>query len=452
MDRCPPEVVHTIFGLLGFREVSAVRRTSKKYAAVGLEYLTDTVSLFLTEESIARAKSLANHPVIRQRITSLLFEGYQVADVGCAHNYADHCGCCDCHEQRPRSPGLTASARERRLYDRNLAKFEKHIIEQYQRHEALWEEQQTLIKSPTYSALGRNIAQALPKLNKLTFRSTPHCFHHVSDRFRDLMSDISLVMKNQPKDAATQLGFLLLPGGTPLLNLRTLHIDTVSPSFFANATQSVLAQVFSSLQSIRILLRLSSDEIPLSEDNYEGAYDAILGTSLNDALASAQGLENLAINVDDKLCCPAISAKSILGETTWPKLKRLDLDFFVAGEQYLTNALDRHASTLEDLHLSCVKLNSGSWHSMIDKLRKLGLNIFGAGGVFEDPQDLHILQHCNVDAFFDDDMEITMVSTRLGNILRLSLLARPGQKRGTILKVSQRSLEKSNRGNAIPSK
>jgi hypothetical protein len=409
MDRCPPEVIHAIFGLLEFPDVSALRRTSRKYATVGLEYLTNTVSLFLTQESINRAKSLVNHPVIRQHITSLLFEGYMVADVGCAHNYATHWGCCNCHEQRPTPPEPGASARERRLHQRNLAKFEKHINEQYQRHRALYDEQQVLINSPAYATLGRDIAQVLPKLVNLNFRSAPPCFHHLSDRFRDMISGTSLVLKHKSRDAVTQLASLLLPGGTPLLNLKLLQIDTISPAFFAEASQPVLNQVFTSLQSIRIMLRLSSqDEDAMSDDQYEGSYSAILGESLNEALASARGLENLAINIDDDWSAPGIKAQSILGDTTWPKLKRLDLDFCIADEEYLASAFQRHASTLEHLNLVCVKLTSGDWRSMIDKLRKLDLTIFGAGGVFEDNHDLYILPHCNVDAFFDSELEITL--------------------------------------------
>ena len=56
MDRCPPEVLHQIFGKLQFEDVATLRLMGSKYAAVGVEYLATRIRFHTAEESLLRLK------------------------------------------------------------------------------------------------------------------------------------------------------------------------------------------------------------------------------------------------------------------------------------------------------------------------------------------------------------------------------------------------------------
>ena len=79
-DRCPPEVLQHIFRLLEFEDVSSFRGVARRYANVGIEYLTWRIRFFCSLESINRARELANHSTIRERITTLELEGPLLTD------------------------------------------------------------------------------------------------------------------------------------------------------------------------------------------------------------------------------------------------------------------------------------------------------------------------------------------------------------------------------------
>lgn len=412
MDRCPPEVVHAIFALLEFQDVSTLRRTSKKYATIGLEYLTDTVSFFFTEESIARAEALANHPIVRNRITSLQVEGYVIADVGCQHNYAAHYDQINHHDHKPQSPGPDCSPREQRLFDRNLAKFQQKIDQDYQQYRVAREHQQTLIKSATYYSIGRTIAQELPNLERLYLQSTPRCMHHLSKRVREVFFEPRLLpMDVSTEHAVAQLQHLIVPGGNALLGLKKLDVQCISPCFLSReVSQTAMNQVFRTLQNVNLMFRLTPDESLDFENDYEGCYDSILGTSLRDALASAQSLECLALSVHDHyLDGTPWNVTSILGDSTWPKLKLLDIGEFWTEEEYFASALQRHSSSLDVLKLGCVKLRTGNWRSLTESIRKIKVKEYIASGVFEDPQDTYVLDFHSVDAWRDDLLRLSMV-------------------------------------------
>lgn len=347
MDQTPPEVLHQIFDLLEFSEVSALRAAAKKYANIGIEYLTHRIRFHCTAESIARAEELANHATLKNHVKALVMEGNLLADIGCEHSYASHYDSAHHADEKPQPPEMPCTTRERRLYERNLAKFDREVLQKYETYRIAWRKQQTLIKTPVYSQIGRSITLALPKLEMIRLSTVGRCHHTLSERFiRDFALDCAMPMDQDSEHSAVQLKHLLVPTGTPLRSLRFLEVHVLSPAFFSSTPQAVLAEVFRNLRTVSLTFRLSTTErAGIDLDSTHRCYSKLLTTHLSDALAAATELKILTINFDDfGLYVPALNVKSILGDTTWSKLRQLDLDNIYADEEYLNKALQRQPS------------------------------------------------------------------------------------------------------------
>jgi hypothetical protein len=237
------------------------------------------------------------------------------------------------------------------------------------------------------------------------------CAHVLSDRFMQSFAlTCAMPMEQDSGPAIVQLKHLVLPAGQPLRNLKSLNVHILSPTFFGSESPYLLSEVFQSLRRITLSFRLSHEERSDSQgDDLAECYASILKDKLHGALAAATDVECMAINfVDFFPPGLAINVKQILGETSWAKLKSLDLDSISADEKYLTDALQRQPA-LRTLALGCAVLKSGTWPSMLESLQNLELNEFSAGGFFEDESRFYAMDHIDQDAWIDDRMQISMV-------------------------------------------
>ena len=167
MDSLSPEVLHEIARQLDFAGLAAFRRAGTKYAAVGTEHLAKTVRFHCSQASLDRLKLFITHPVLRHKITSLKYEGNLLRDIGCIHGFFS------LHESghydagRPREPVKDCSNRERRLYERNRAKWGSEIETKYEAYTGAYETQQSLLESRAYRDVLSSCQRAFTNLENV---------------------------------------------------------------------------------------------------------------------------------------------------------------------------------------------------------------------------------------------------------------------------------------------
>ena len=167
MDILPPEVLHKIAKQLDFAGLAAFRQTGTKYAAIGTEHLATTVRFHCSQASLDRLKLFVTHPIIRHKITTLKYEGNLIRDVGCIHGFLAYQQRGYRNAGRPRVPDEGCSKRERRLYQRNLAKWESEGEAKYGAYTETYDAQQSLLESSAYQNVVSSCKRAFTKLENV---------------------------------------------------------------------------------------------------------------------------------------------------------------------------------------------------------------------------------------------------------------------------------------------
>src|ERR1700761_5125244 len=134
MERCPDEVLVKICARLDFQSAANLRLTNKRLAEVGAEALIKRVRFHCIEDSLTRLHTIAHHDILCKYVDTIVFEGNILAAVPCIHTYQDHYQRDHHQHERPRPPAKNATSREKRLYERNVAKFNREVHEKYVRY------------------------------------------------------------------------------------------------------------------------------------------------------------------------------------------------------------------------------------------------------------------------------------------------------------------------------
>jgi hypothetical protein len=125
------------------------------------------------------------------------------------------------HNEKPKPPNANCTDRERRLYERNMAKYDQQIHEKYSTYRKAFNLQQTLLGSSSYSRIDSTIIMPLPRLENIVLSNVGRCCHSLSDRFiQDFPITCAFPMNQNSIHSTFQLKQLVLPTGKILLHLR----------------------------------------------------------------------------------------------------------------------------------------------------------------------------------------------------------------------------------------
>ncbi|KIV80188.1 hypothetical protein PV11_07707 [Exophiala sideris] len=406
MEKAPDEILLKIFRRLDFKSVANVRLVNKRMAEVGAEALVKKVRFHCSQDSLQRLKNLATHNVFRKYVESVVFEGNILANIGCIHTYTSHYDLEHHSQDRPQPPPRTATAREKRLFERNLNKFQREIEDKYEKYRTFYDKQQNLITSNAYADFVDGSIACFPKLTKLQLSTVGRCKHVLSERFLETFSiDCAMPIENDTKHTKEQLKHLLFPQGRPVTSIRELAVHVLSPKFFSDfMPRNMICEAFRNLRVVDISFRLERDDrFDFTIMSADRCYGDLRKGYLRDALGAASGLEKLTINFEDYgFHGPCADMKYIVGDHVWPKLTYLDLDTMSATEDYLIGMLNRQPS-LKTLKLGLITLEDGLWTHATQRMRKdLHLEDFIAHGILEDPVQMYPMHFIDSDAYMDD--------------------------------------------------
>ncbi|RMD43342.1 hypothetical protein DV735_g1710, partial [Chaetothyriales sp. CBS 134920] len=387
MDRCAPEILHHIFQRLpSLSDVATLRLASRKYATVGAEYLAPRVRFHASRRSIERLNAFMSHPVFRQHVQSLVFEGSLLLPPGCIHWFyrlplinAD----------RPTPLPAHASLRTRRLYERNLAKWEAETEQKYDRYCHRYSAQRELIKSQVFQDAISQCTKAFPHLKEVLVVNVSRCTHHLPRQFVDDFDVGNLLLlessSNFTAGQLQQLEQLLCAPEEPVLGLTRLHAKVLDPRFFLNtATIPKLERTFASLKHLRLTFRMNYEDEEECGISAHPVYEQFNGSNIGRVLAAATQLEQLYISFHER-GPPIAKLDDILGDISWPKLTKLEIEFVtIASADSLTEALQRQPC-LRALSISWAQLLKDTWATAVTNMRrKLHLDMFYAGGLLID--------------------------------------------------------------------
>lgn len=131
-------------------------------------------------------------------------------------------------DEKPQAPGPYCTNRERRLHERNVAKYERELQQKYKKYRATWKKQQKLINSPACAQISRAVALTLPRLESITLSTIGSCSHALSQRYiQDFPLSCSMPMDQDSEHAVAQLKLLILPTGKQARNSRPLRLSLV---------------------------------------------------------------------------------------------------------------------------------------------------------------------------------------------------------------------------------
>ncbi|KAJ9642241.1 uncharacterized protein PV06_03199 [Exophiala oligosperma] len=412
MQQCPDEVLLKVCRLLDFKSLASFRLTAKRLAAIGAEALVSKVRFHCSQDSLQRLNAIANHDVFCKNVETVVFEANILANIGCIHSYSAHYELEHHREERPQPPPRHATDREKRLFERNLAKFQKEIENKYDRYRQVLNDQQDLIKGTTYSeVLGPSIRR-FPRLTKIALNTVGRCKHVLSERFLETFAiDCAMPIEGDTKHTKEQLKHILFPQSRPLTNLRELAVHVMSPKFFSDyMPRDMICVAFSNLKVIELGLRLERDEVVTWGDMpADTCYGDLRKGILRDALCAATGLESLTVNFEDYgYHGPCTDMKMILGEHSWPKLNYLDLDCLSTTQDDLLAMLKRQPA-IHVFKLGFITLERGSWVDATRRMRReLKLAAFSAQGILEDSEQMYPMHFFDSEAYVDSFLEVTM--------------------------------------------
>ena len=205
MDTCPDEVLVKVCSRLDFKNIANLRLVNKHLAEVGAEALIKRVRFHCTEESLKRLHAIGHHDVLCKYVDSVVFEGNLLAQVPCIHSYQAHYQLDHHQHERPQSPPKNATAREKRLYERNVAKFNRDIEKKYVRYLDLYTKQQKLIHSTTYADLIDPSMVRFPRLTKIALSTVGRCVSSPARSKKVPFLTKSLLLLFQQRDMLTEI-------------------------------------------------------------------------------------------------------------------------------------------------------------------------------------------------------------------------------------------------------
>ncbi|RMZ75495.1 hypothetical protein DV737_g5272, partial [Chaetothyriales sp. CBS 132003] len=387
MDRCAPEILHHIFKRLQSpSEITALRLAGRKYATVGAEYLAPRVRFHASKSSVERLNAFMQHPVFRQHVQSLVFEGSLLLPPGCIHWF---CSLPLINDDHPSAPPADASVRTRRLYERNLAKWEAEAEEKYERYCSLYSAQRELIKSNLFQDTISQCAKAFPHLKEVLLVNVARCTLHLPQQFvNDFDISNLLLLESSANFTAgqlQQLEQLLCIQQEPVMGLTRLQAKVLDPRFFLNpATTAKIGRAFASLKHLKLTFRMNYEDEEACGLSAHPVYEQFNSSNIGRVLAAATELEQLYISFHER-GPPIAKLDDIVGNISWPKLTKLEVEFVTIDSADSLIAILQRQPSLKTLSIAWAQLLRDTWATAVTNMRRsLDLDLFYAGGLLID--------------------------------------------------------------------
>ena len=427
MDQLPAEVLHVICANIEQKDLFSLRLASKHLAHIGAHHIFahGQLSFHLSEESLKRLEDVANNPTYATQIRTLSYDANFLAQLRTVENYKQQFERTSHHHpdpsQRPDPPGKEASERTKRLYVRNFEKWRHgdkpkalsllEWMSEHMKYKKMVVAQKDLLKD---KADRRSLAAVIPQfphLEEIVYANNARCLHMLSPRnLQRFQKSFFPPLSYDTCHSVHQLSSMLEPMGN---KLKTLKAVCVSPKLFSTKNRMSVSSSFRSLKKVHIELRLENDHVDdfgfISPRNM---YATIEAGHLLACLVCANGLEDLHISFVDfpDYAGPWAHINKLVGNYSWPSLKKLGLSQVEGSAEELIEALARQPA-LQELGLGFVELTSGSWCQVFTEMRlRLSLQKTNFNDIFSSPSEdeMMVMEYYNQEMWDGDGCLTTL--------------------------------------------
>ena len=337
-----------------------------------------------------------------------------LADV-CKHQYLAHFDLASHRDEKPRAPAKDCSVREKRLFDRNIKKWETMTLNKWLRFQS--EREKQVAVSSNRVLLNEKISQNMfkfPKLKEVNFTNVGACRHELSGRFLDALfpktMDCAMPMEAHPNCSYLVTLMLFDKSWTAVPHFERLSVRLVNPTIFTDIPIASLMSVFGRLKSITIGFRCSKDQLHHLDGDPKSVYKRLADDGIfHRALTAATSLEKLSVSFDDLgFFGSCVDMSKILGGFKWPKLSELHVDCMSTTEDNLLATLIRQPS-LTCVHIGFFNLAQGYWPDAVRRMKHdLALKSFDAYGILEDPEQMYNMHHVDAEMYMEDLFQFSM--------------------------------------------
>ncbi|KAK0508335.1 hypothetical protein JMJ35_009419 [Cladonia borealis] len=410
--RMPTELLHDIFTYLTPIEAANFRRVDKRIANIGVDYIVPVVSLVLNEDSFNKLEAIAQHPAIRKRVDSMVFDGNYLEYLDREHweeaiysldmlLQQDAISCIGPTGNPDWSVYIAARQTWRSLPHHQCTK--DQLDGAFAEYQQYLQKQSQLLRADGYLQRITQALENLPSLKNIVLDTDGHRNHvgrtelcrtqigrtevGLCTRKPWAVFGSGLCMKRATREdnysaSPAEVHAILNSVHRAGLRLENFTCTLLGWSYFSDGPRD-----YASYSGSLIHLK-SMNLVIASMEDMDGFIDCLSTGRMLRFLTAAPYLESLRIGAHytmnrwrNRQC----DLEHLVGGFRWTLLARVTIVDVRAHENVLKGFLDRHSSTLRSVVLSNMSLSDGKWMSIFRMMRsELKLDALAIRGEFRD--------------------------------------------------------------------
>lgn len=389
MDCLPLELLHTVCRHLPTADVGDFRLVSKTFAVVGIQYLLPEVHVMFHSHSLARIEAISKHPVLRQYVTSIFYEGDTLNFYKTPRSWSRDTVPPHVREWYLADRHSAGSYVEKYAYTRGLGRIERAPRAPFSKDESIqgWQHYRVLMSDQSQLHLRQweqilpSSLKRFPRLKSFTHSTGTHLRRRTPTMHR--LYDPSLLRPDGDLGHFALCGYgtlnrlLVAAGHCCDSKFETLKAGWVLWQFFL-VSRELFEVMKRGVKHLKVLSLSISTHRRDEVDGVHEVIDASFGClkesgKMLEFLTSAPHLRELEVRfkMDSRgHRCPADLAH-IVGDFTWPMLTSVCFDSIRTNEKSLLAFFQRHAAKLREVKLRYIFLTSGTWRSIFEGMRQI---------------------------------------------------------------------------------
>ena len=251
----------------------------------------------------------------------------------------------------------------------------KQLDEEWAQYQRLYKGQRDLCRQGCGIQELQEAMTRLPKLNELRM-SMENNLEIQSDYLREAFSACLIrpfgAGSRRHPPGVPQLRSILVSAQNAGVRFRTFECANVSWKLFRRSQKDLkaFAAVLSQVRRFRLELSMGIDDTGNEMGiELEECREFLRNRRFRDLISQANDIEHLDIKLEWSTLVYGVELANLVGDRIWPRLTSVVLSSIEATEDHLIQFLERHRTTLRDLHLDEIHLASGEWNSALTRIR-----------------------------------------------------------------------------------
>ncbi|KAL8870816.1 MAG: hypothetical protein Q9174_003225 [Haloplaca sp. 1 TL-2023] len=375
MESLPLELVKGICESLDTADVQNMRLASKFFNYLASPYLLDKVQLFSYPKSFQRLLDISHHPVLSRSVTTLCYEPGQLQyrldetewkrDMLYSQRFKEQ-------REQTKLQGSNESNEEYWTAHRISEEIDRRYVKYQQMHQ----EQQNFMTSHHGKSELEEAFSSFPNLRKFYFKLGDHS-DLVTDYPEEFVYDVggtgALDTEHCLIATAPQIRAVYASASLHNVRFRSFICHGFSWQLFHSPKEDLgkLAAVISEAEHFSLIP--DAPFVKGSSETFWRQHSAAFEDGrVRDLITSTDCIQTLELNFplfdsDDVL----VELKHVVGDFTWTRLRHAWLGCMKTSEEDLIAFIERHAATLRSLDLDTIRLTSGTWRSILPRVRAL---------------------------------------------------------------------------------